>query len=137
MEPFRTRRRIEFYETDMAGIVHFSNFFRFMEFAEVEFLRSLGISVRLEWDGEHIGFPRVSASCEYKAPAKFEDILDIAVILDSIGRKSVSYVFEFSRDGQPVATGRVTAVCCRITPEHKLEAIEIPETLRNLLIQKA
>ena len=37
--PFRVTRRVEFHETDMAGIVHFSNFFRYMEFAEVEFLR--------------------------------------------------------------------------------------------------
>ena len=65
--PFRVARRVEFHDTDMAGIVHFSNFFRYMEFAEVEFLRSKGLSVAwVELNGERIGFPRVSAACDYR-----------------------------------------------------------------------
>src|SRR5919108_5423953 len=101
--PFNTTRRIEFADTDMAGIVHFANFFRFMEAAEQEFLRSRGLSVSMVWEGEAIGFPRVGASCDYLRPARFEDVLDVAVILDSIGRKSVTYVFEFTRDGELLA----------------------------------
>ena len=69
---FRTTRRVEFADTDMAGIVHFANFFRFMESAEVEFLRTRGLSVALTWEGEKIGFPRVSASCDYFHPARFD-----------------------------------------------------------------
>ena len=38
--PFSHQTPDEFCDTDMAGIVHFANFFRFMESAEVEFLRS-------------------------------------------------------------------------------------------------
>ena len=60
MPVFRTTRRIEFGDTDMAGIVHFANFFRFMESAECEFLRSRGLSVKLDWEGQAIGFPRVT-----------------------------------------------------------------------------
>jgi acyl-CoA thioesterase FadM len=56
---FRTTRRIEFADTDMAGIVHFANFFRFMEAAECEFLRERGLSVAMEWEGETLGFPRL------------------------------------------------------------------------------
>ena len=44
---FQLSRRVEFSDTDMAGIMHFSNFFRFMEAAETAFLRSLGLSVVL------------------------------------------------------------------------------------------
>src|SRR6266542_1098059 len=90
MQPpvFRTKRRIEFGDTDMAGIVHFANFFRFMESAECEFLRSRGLSVKLDWEGQAIGFPRVSASCDYIQPARFEDLLDVAVSIDRIGTKS-------------------------------------------------
>src|SRR3712207_1380462 len=68
LSPFRTTRRIEFADTDMAGIVHFSNFFRFMEAAEVAYLRARGLSVRLSWEGRELGFPRVSASCDYLSP---------------------------------------------------------------------
>src|SRR5260370_29029082 len=133
--PFRTRRRIEFADTDMAGIVHFANFFRFMESAEVEFLRSKGLSVSLPWEGQKIGFPRVSASCDYLRPARFEDVLDVVVRLQSIGRKSVTYAFEFSKGADAIARGQVTSVCCRGIGDHQIESIEIPASLRAILEQ--
>jgi YbgC/YbaW family acyl-CoA thioester hydrolase len=134
-EPYRTARRVEFVDTDMAGIVHFSNFFRWMESAEVELLRSLGLSVKLPWEGEEIGFPRVSASCDYLRPAYFEDVLEVAVRVQRIGRKSVTYGFEFTRGGEVIARGRVSAVCCRVLPDHKLESVEVPAGLRARLEQ--
>jgi YbgC/YbaW family acyl-CoA thioester hydrolase len=133
MSGFRTKRRIEFGDTDMAGIVHFSNFFRFMESAECEFLRSRGLSVKLDWEGQTIGFPRVSASCDYVSPARFEDVLDVAVTIDRIGTKSVTYAFEFTRNGQQIAAGKVTSVCCRVGKDHPMEGIEIPASYRSRL----
>jgi YbgC/YbaW family acyl-CoA thioester hydrolase len=136
-EPFRTARRVEFVDTDMAGIVHFSNFFRWMESAEVEFLRSLGLSVKLPWAGEELGFPRVSASCDYVRPAYFEEVLQIAVRVEKVGRKSLTYGFEFTREGEVIARGRVSSVCCRVRAGHKLESVEIPAGLRALLTEAA
>jgi YbgC/YbaW family acyl-CoA thioester hydrolase len=132
-DAFRTQRRVEFADTDMAGIVHFANFFRFMEAAEVEFLRSLGLSVALPWEGQALGFPRVAASCDYLRPARFEDLLDVAVQLHNLGRKSVTFRFEFSKDGQAIARGQISAVCCRTHPGHKLESVEIPPGIRQKL----
>jgi len=135
MPSFRTSRRIEFCDTDMAGIVHFANFFRFMEAAEVEFLRSLGLSVKMDWEGEAIGFPRVAAACDYLKPAYFEDVVDVAVALDNLGKKSVTYAFEFARKGEILARGKVTSVCCVVRPGNKLEAIDIPAGYRGRLEQ--
>jgi len=132
-EPFHTTRRIEFADTDMACIVHFANFFRFMEAAEVEFLRARGLSVALTWEGDTLGFPRVSASCDYLKPAKFEDVLDVSVRVARLGRKSVTYAFEFTKDGDVIARGQVTSVCCRIGPQRQIEAIEIPASMRAIL----
>jgi YbgC/YbaW family acyl-CoA thioester hydrolase len=129
---FRTTRRIEFADTDMAGIVHFANFFRFMEAAEVEFLRSRGLSVALPWEGKRLGFPRVAASCDYRKPARFEDLLDVAVHIDRIGRKSVTYGFVFSLAKETIAQGQVTSVCCRVEGPN-LKPIPIPATLRSRL----
>jgi YbgC/YbaW family acyl-CoA thioester hydrolase len=131
--PFQTTRRIEFADTDMAGIVHFANFFRFMEAAEVEFLRSRGLSVVLVWEGERISFPRVSASCDYLRPASFEEVLDVIVRLHKLGRKSVTYAFEFSKGGEVVARGQVSSVCCRVGTGVRLEAVEIPASIRERL----
>jgi YbgC/YbaW family acyl-CoA thioester hydrolase len=134
MKPFRTSRRIEFHDTDMAGIVHFANFFRFMESAEVEFLRAHGLTVRLPWEGQPIGFPRVSASCDYVSPVQFEDVLDVAVTVEHVGRKSVSYSFDFTCQGRPIAHGRLTAVCCMDRGDGKLESIDIPAGYRERLL---
>src|SRR5271165_2650167 len=105
-KPFRTTRRVEFVDTDMAGIVHFSNFFRWMESAEVEFLRSRGLSVKLSWEGQVLGFPRVSAACDYLRPARFQDLLEIAVRVEKVGKKSVTYAFEFFLEEVVIARGR-------------------------------
>jgi acyl-CoA thioester hydrolase len=131
--PFRTSRRIEFGDTDMAGIAHFANFFRYMEAAETEFLRTLGLSVTWRQGSERYGFPRVSAGCDFKRPVRFEDVLEITVTVEEVGKKSVRYRFDFSHNGQEVAVGRITTVYCRATPDHGLESVEIPAGLRAKL----
>jgi acyl-CoA thioester hydrolase len=129
-----TRRRVEFVDTDMAGIVHFSNFFRWMESAEVDFLHARGLSVKLGWEGLPLGFPRVSASCDYLKPIRFEDVIDIAVSLERLGAKSATFAFEFTHNGELVARGKVTSVCCRVREDRTLESVEIPATLRERLL---
>src|SRR5712692_4239622 len=108
--PFHTTVRVEFHDTDMAGMVHFSNFFRYMEEAEVAFLRSLGLHVSWREEAARFGFPRVSAACDYLKPARFEDVLDVAVTIEQVGRKSVTYAHEFRRGGELIAQGKITAV---------------------------
>jgi YbgC/YbaW family acyl-CoA thioester hydrolase len=133
-DTFRTRRRVEFADTDMAGMVHFANFFRYMEAAEVEFLNSLGLSVAMRGEGgERLGLPRVSATCDYQSPARFEDVLDVVVTVKSVGRTSITYGFEFFKGDRPVAKGQITAVCCRITVD-RIESVEIPEEIRQKLL---
>ena len=130
---FRTSRVVEFGDTDMAGIVHFTRFFSWMESAEQAFLRSLGLSVAMEWEGDKIGFPRVSASCDFLRPVRFEDVLDVVVTVEKIGRASVTYGFEFFKGAEAVARGRTAAVCCRVGPGQPLEALPIPDGIRAKL----
>lgn len=132
-ESFRTSRRVEFADTDLAGIAHFANFFRWMESAEVEFLRSRGLSVALAWEGQKLGFPRVSASCDYLRPVTFEDVVEIEVKVARLGRKSVTYAFTFFKDGVEVARGQVTSCCCQVGPGSGIASIEIPEGIRQRL----
>jgi YbgC/YbaW family acyl-CoA thioester hydrolase len=135
---FRVSRRVDFADTDMAGIIHFSNYFRYMEFAEVAFLRSRGLSVVTEWESQRLSFPRVAASCDFLHPVRFDDVLDIAVRVARIGRKSVTYAFEFTHEGRLVARGQISAVCCRVHPgTHALESVEIPAAIRDRLAEAA
>lgn len=131
--PFQISRRVEFGDTDMAGIMHFSNFFRFMEVAETAFLRSRGLSVCWLDQGHRVGFPRVSATCDYLKPALFEEMIDLSVTLEKVGRKSITYRFDFSRAGEAIAVGHISAVYCRTTPGHGIESLEIPLDLRAKL----
>ncbi len=134
MAGFRTTRLVEFSDTDMAGIVHFANFFRFMEAAEHAYLRACGLSVIGSWEGQAITFPRVHADCDYLRPARFQDVLEIEVLLEKIGRASVHYAFVFRQAGEVIATGRITTVLCRIGPGHALEPFAVPESLRERLL---
>lgn len=131
MNEFRVQRRVEFCDTDMAGIVHFSNFFRYMEFAEVAFLRSLGLNVKMDADGVAFGFPRVAAACDYLKPAHYDDVLDIAVRVERLGTKSVTYAMEFTRGKDVLARGKVTSVCCRLDENQQLCPVEIPPVYRE------
>ncbi len=124
---FQTLRRVEFCETDAAGIVHFSSFLCYMEQAEHQFLRHIGSSVvqPLE-DGWHISWPRVHVECDYRGAAKFEDELQITVQVLNLGNKSVTYVFEFNCGEQLIAHGKIVAVCCRVKPGEPLQSQAIP-----------
>ena len=132
---FVTSRRVEFRDTDAAGIVHFSAFFPMMEVAEHELLRSLGIEIlpQADHDDSALTWPRVSASCNYVAAARFEDQLEIRVQVGKIGTSSVRYEIRFFRDEQPIADGQLTAVCCRLRRGGGLEKCPIPTAIRERL----
>ena len=131
MSEFRTTRLVEFGDTDMAGIVHFANFFRYMEAAEHAYLRACGLSVVTEWEGQPVSFPRVSASCDFLRPVRFQDVLDITVRVERLGRSSVTFAFEMLKAGEVAARGRITAVFCRVLPGHGIEPLEIPGPIRE------
>jgi len=126
MHEFTTQRKIEFVDTDMGGIVHFSRYFVFMETAEHEFLNALGTSVVIELEGRSIGWPRVSVSCEYRSPARFGEILDIRLRVLRKGRTSMSYEIRFSSGDREVALGRSTSVCCEMATGTGVKPIPIP-----------
>lgn len=125
-EQFRTTRLVEFHDTDMAGIMHFASFFHYMESAEHELLRSLGLSVHTTVGGEMLSFPRVATSCNFRSPARCEEILDIAIRISRLGSKSITYDFDFRIEDREVATGQITCVCCRVVPGKPLESVAIP-----------
>ena len=134
---FHTTRRVEFSDTDMAGIVHFSRFFVFMEAAEHAFLRALGTSVSTEWDGNKIGWPRLEATCTYLSPAVFEDVLDIHLKVIRKGTKSLTYRFDFSRGETAIARGELSTVCCICNPGEKIRSIPIPDFIADQIADDA
>ena len=132
---FEITERVQFSDTDMAGIVHFSNFYRYMERAEHAFFRSLAMSIvdPAEHGSERVGWPRVHASCDFFAPLRFEDEVRIELLVEEVRSKVIRYLFRFWRmDGELAAEGRVTAACVRKDLESgKMKAVSIPERIRS------
>ncbi len=127
--PFRTTRRVEFRDTDAAGIAHFSAFLFYMESVEHEWLRAQGLSVMPSDPANDFSWPRVSVHCDYASSARFEDVLDVEMRIGRLGEKSVTYEFGFSCGGRAIAKGRTVVVCCRVTSDYHLEGVAIPEPL--------
>ncbi|MFT6863371.1 MAG: acyl-CoA thioester hydrolase [Akkermansiaceae bacterium] len=126
--PFEWSRLVEFYETDLAGITHFSNFYRWMESAEHAFLRERGVALH---EGG-IGWPRVNASADFKKPIKFGDVIRVRVAIAELRTRSVRYAFEFRvNDSDDLhATGGMISVCVDLAT---MKAIEIPPEIRQCL----
>lgn len=134
---FKVVRRVEFSETDMAGIVHFSNFFRYMETAEHAFWRALGHSVVLKHLQPPLGLPRVHASCDYSKPLRFEDEVEIHLLVAEKRSKALTYHFRFRRlrpePAAEVARGRLTVVCVGYNPEGEMHATTLPKHIADLI----
>ena len=132
---FTLTRRVEFSETDMAGIMHFSNFFRFMEAAEHAFLRSIGFSVDLRGIAPGLCLPRVHAACDYRAPLRFEDEVEVQLLVARKTTRSLEYLFRFQRcEGKrshEVARGSLTVVCAKRHPNGRLRAAPLPKVITD------
>lgn len=130
---FKTTRRVEFSDTDLAGIVHFSAFFRYFETVEHAFIRSLGFSVVMTQFDPPMGFPRVHASCDYRRPLRFEDLVELHLLVAEKHRRRLVYQIRLRRlepaPVEEVAVGRLVVVCVQKTPEGRLQSVEIPASL--------
>jgi YbgC/YbaW family acyl-CoA thioester hydrolase len=130
-----TRRRIEFADTDMGGIVHFSRYFVFMETAEHQLLEAVGTPVHFENDGREIGWPRVEAHCKWVSPARLGDELDIHVKVARKGAKSMTYEVDFRCEDRLLAQGRISSVCCVLNDPDGLKAIPIPDFIADRIAE--
>lgn len=132
---FKAIRRVEFGETDMAGIMHFSNFFRFMETAEHGFYRSIGLSVVMSNAEPRLGWPRVRAECDYKKPLRFEDEVEIHLLVSEKRSKSLRFQFRFRKlNASPVeevARGTLTTVCVAHHRDGSMSAVTIPKEIAD------
>jgi len=140
---YRARRIIEFAETDMAGVMHFANFFRHMEATEHAFLFSLGYCMHRQEGALTWGWPRVEATCTYVAPLKYGDTAEIHLLVAAMTEKSVTYSFAFDAvdrwhetdfQRRRCAIGRLTAVyVTNDNSEQQWKSQTIPDEIAALL----
>jgi YbgC/YbaW family acyl-CoA thioester hydrolase len=125
------KRRVLFSETDAAGLVHFSCFFRYFEDAEHALWREAGLSIHQ--DTSPIGWPRVSASCEFLRPLKFEQEFEVVVRITEMTRRTITYSGEIIKAGERVATGTWRIACAMKQPDGTLRSADIPSDVANRL----
>jgi acyl-CoA thioester hydrolase len=118
------KRRVQFYETDAAGIVHFSWFFRYMEEAEHALWREAGLSIHPR--GSDIGWPRVAASCEFHRALRFEDEFDVLIRVSEVTRRTIAYQCVIEQGAERVATGSIKIACVTKGDGGTMRSIEIP-----------
>jgi acyl-CoA thioester hydrolase len=122
---FRYLRRVQFHETDLAGIAHFSWYFRYMEEAEHALWRHLGMSIAPA--GSPIGFPRVAANCDFKASLRFEEEFEVVIQVEAIGRRSIRYACTLEKGGQVVGVGSMTSVSVTKGADGRVASVDLPE----------
>lgn len=128
---YKVTRRVEFAETDMAGLVHYSNYFRYMDATEHAFYRALGFSAGEAGAGEPVNWPRVHAQCHFKKPLRFEDEVEIHLLVTRKRSKAIHYEFRFRKlnamPPEEVARGCLTIVCAGRRPDGSMYARPMPE----------
>ncbi|MCC5788943.1 MAG: acyl-CoA thioesterase [Opitutales bacterium] len=136
--------RVQFSETDMAGLVHFSQFFRYMEKAEAEFFRQVGVSM-VQQDGSVFrGWPRGRVSAKFMAPLYFEDVVEIELLVKEIKERALTFFYRFRRrespflsaEGRPVeenlAKGEMTTVLVEKSGlAGSMQSLPLPQSLRD------
>lgn len=134
---FTVTRRVEFPETDISGTVHFSNFYRYMESAEHAFFRSLGLSIHDSTPGA-VKWPRVRVSCDISGVLRFEDDIEIQLLVRERRARSIVYEFIVRKLNGPsageVARGGFAVACVqKDATTGSLRPVPIPESISRLI----
>ena len=133
-------RRIEFSETDMAGLVHFSNFFRYMETAERDFFEAAGVDLIRTQPGQLVGWPRARAQCKFTAPLRFGDTIDIHLAVKAVKDRAIDFqyrIFRQNPDGSrtQAAKANITTILTQLDDKGELQSIELPEHVRSRITE--
>lgn len=133
-------RRIEFSETDMAGLVHFSNFFKYMETAERDFFAAAGVDLINMREGELVGWPRVRAECKFSAPVRFGDTIDIHLAVKAMKDRSIDFQYRIFKQiaggsREQVAKGHMTTVFTRLDENSQLQSSLLTDEIREKITE--
>jgi acyl-CoA thioester hydrolase len=127
--------RVEFAETDMAGQVHFSVFFRYMEEAEHAIWRKAGMRIAAE--GRTHQWPRISATCDFKSRLRVDDEFEVRTEMAQVTNRTIQWAHTMMRGDTIVAQGSVTAVCVQLQPDGTFKAVPMPQDVLLRLQQAA
>ena len=125
--------RVRFAETDMQGIVFNGNYLTYYDVAWTEYFRAVGLTWQ---DLLSLGADTVLArtTMEFKAPARFDDVLEVYTYVSKIGNSSITFEFEIYVQGEARLIGAAQSLYVCIDPE-TLKPVRVPEQLRARLAE--
>ena len=98
------------------------------------FIRSLGETVHTSENGRMQGWARVHAECDYRAPLRYEDVVEVQLLVREKRPSALSYVFVFRVAGAEVARGALTVVCvAREAGEARMRPVPMPKAISELV----
>jgi acyl-CoA thioester hydrolase len=109
------RLRVIYGDTDQMGVVYYANYFRYFEFARSEYFRAHGGSY-VEVEKEGLRLPVFEASCNYRAPARYDDLLIVKVWVTELRRASLVFMYEVRKEGADaiLCTGQTSHACINV-----------------------
>ncbi len=126
--PHVTTLRVRYADTDQMGIAYYANYFVWFEEARTEYFRVKGYPyTKVEEKGTYL--PVVEASCSYKAPARYDDLLEIQTEVPHHTRTSMTFEYKIFCNGKLNAEGKTVHVF--ITQEGK--PVGIPDEVKRIL----
>lgn len=139
MPPFRYEAPVRFADVDRAGIVYYPVFFHYFHVAFEElFHQRLGSGAYAEFlEEERVGFPTVSARCDYRAPLAFGDVAAIEIALHRLGNTSVALAYRALRlrRGEDPVLSASGEVACAFIDLDTFQSVTPPERLRAMLLE--
>jgi len=134
MARFSSTYPIRFSDVDHAGILYYPRFLHYFHCCFEDFFeRALGVPYNHLLDVERLGFPTVHMEVDYLKPLRFGDHVEISLSIDSIGKKSVTWIYtgETSRENKKVRAveARLVTVCLDMD---SFRSVEVPRKYRDL-----
>ena len=109
--PFTWTVRVYYEDTDTGGIVYYANYLKYFERARTEWLRAAGIEQQRLRDEFGLQFVVVHVACDYRQPARLDDLIDIDLRIARAARASIVFEQTARRGGTILATASVRAAC--------------------------
>lgn len=135
MKPFVAREHVRWGDVDLAGVVRYDAFLRFVEHAEGEFFRALGYPLAELYGRGDVWLPRRMIHLDFLAPARLDELLRVAVTIGRIGESSIALEFAVARDADDTPLATITEVLvCVDDAFHKRS---LPDDLRATLEERA
>jgi YbgC/YbaW family acyl-CoA thioester hydrolase len=130
---FKTSVTIEWGDCDEAGIVFYPNYFYWFDCAFQRLLRARGLSQRELRKRFGAVTPIVQANCDFKAPARYDDVLDIAVAIEADGERRFRVGYHFSSSGKTIGKGHEIRVWARVDADGNIASAPVDAEFLALL----